>query len=566
MLITTGVPFNINKIKEHNSFQSNIVHQGMDTAGFFDTEFDFLFMNPPYGGDKTKGKEYRFKYSSVQGKGKEKEKTFHVNKEIQSIGIEDDDKVSAGVQLAMATLSKKGGVCCIVLPQGFFFGNSKKLIELRRRLIDDFKVHYIVDIASGEFANTGTKTSMLVFESNIDKTGTIRFLDMNRQVVAQASHDKLTLKRYNLNGTLYKVQETEQWDNMYSLYTLDSICEVRYGKRITKEKDAGTLYPVYGGGGICTYRTDNCNRDGITFKISRDGMSEENCVMMLHGQFWLNDTGLSLHSLTKNMYTEKYVGFWCLQNKKYVYKICSFEGTRGTAQIHIDIDSLKSLQIPLPPLEIQERIVKPIDAWMGMAQAEEKLVDQLEKAVICQIEVMSMNAPRVRLGDVVQIEHGQRITKKDHEGTLYAVYGSGGVTFKTDNFNRDGMTCKIGRFAVSQKNMVQILHGTYWLNDSGFTIKGSNGNMDYFVWYTLLQQSQQIYEQCAQGRGTAQENIDMNMFKDMVIPLPSFEEQQKLQPMFDEIKNKKNMLEIFAVNTNLRFRDRFIFRLPLANT
>jgi type I restriction-modification system DNA methylase subunit len=203
MLITTGVPFNINKIKEHNSFQNNIVHQGMDTAGFFDTEFDFLFMNPPYGGDKTKGKEYRFKYSSLKGVGKEKEKIFHVNKEIQSIGVEDDDKVSAGVQLAMATISKKGGVCCIVLPQGFFFGSSKKQIGLRKRIIEEFKVHYVVDIASGEFANTGTKTSMLVFQKGEGATENINFVNIAGKCLATIHVDEVSRKSFMLNHQIY---------------------------------------------------------------------------------------------------------------------------------------------------------------------------------------------------------------------------------------------------------------------------------------------------------------------------------------------------------------------------
>jgi hypothetical protein len=84
---------------------------------------DYCFMNPPYGGDKTKGKEYKFAYT----KGKGNDKRYLVNEDIQSIGIDDDDKVSAGVQLGMATLSAEGGVCCIVLPQGLLLWRDQEM-------------------------------------------------------------------------------------------------------------------------------------------------------------------------------------------------------------------------------------------------------------------------------------------------------------------------------------------------------------------------------------------------------------------------------------------------------
>jgi type I restriction-modification system DNA methylase subunit len=102
-------------------------------------------------------------------------KKYSVNQEIQSIGIEDDDKVSAGAQLAMATLAP-GGVCAIVLPQGFFFGASKKCMELRKKIAEDYKIWYVVDIASGSFINTGTKSFMLVFQKGVGPTQSVKFI------------------------------------------------------------------------------------------------------------------------------------------------------------------------------------------------------------------------------------------------------------------------------------------------------------------------------------------------------------------------------------------------------
>jgi type I restriction enzyme M protein len=201
LLIQTGTPFNGVKktIQTGHSFQQNItmghgaIHRGL--------LLDYSFMNPPYGGDKSKGKAYKFAYSV----GKGKDKRFLVNQDIQSIGVEDHDKVSAGVQLAMATLAPEG-VCCIVLPQGFFFGASAKAVELRQKLAEEYKIHYVVDIASGSFINTGTKTSMLVFQKGVGPTEKVAFIGLDEKPLVEATLEYLRSKHYSLNYKQYLPQ------------------------------------------------------------------------------------------------------------------------------------------------------------------------------------------------------------------------------------------------------------------------------------------------------------------------------------------------------------------------
>lgn len=71
--------------------------------------------------------------------------------------------------------------------------------------------------------------------------------------------------------------------------TLFDVADVSYGTRVTKKRDAGTRYPVYGGGGA-TFAMDQFNRENC-YIVSRFGMSEE-CVRYVDGPFFLNDSGL----------------------------------------------------------------------------------------------------------------------------------------------------------------------------------------------------------------------------------------------------------------------------------
>ena len=42
--------------------------------------------------------------------------------------------------------------------------------------------------------------------------------------------------------------------------SIESLCNVEYGTRVVRKRDAGTIYPVYGGGGE-TFFLDSFNRE-----------------------------------------------------------------------------------------------------------------------------------------------------------------------------------------------------------------------------------------------------------------------------------------------------------------
>jgi type I restriction enzyme S subunit len=532
LLILTGIPFSGDKIRSANSF-ADAITQGSN-APFKGTEIDYCFMNPPYGGDKSKGKDYKFAYAKkVKDEAGNTIKKFFVNTEIQSIGIEDDDKVSAGVQLAMATLAP-GGVCSIVLPQGFFFGASKKCIELRKKIAEEYKIHYVVDIASGSFINTGTKTSMMVFQRGVGPTEKVSFIGLDEKELVSATLEELRAKHYSLNYKQYLPQSAVEVEG-FEMVKLGDVIELEYGEYITKATTERGDFPSYGGGDA-SYTINKFNRDS-KFVVNKDGMSKQ-CIRFVPGKFWLNHHGWTFSSKNKNPITVNYVGTWLLQNQEMVYNLGN-----GTAQKGMKTTDFLSLQIPLPSLERQQQIVEAIDGWTNLAQNEEASLKMLEKQMMFQVKEMGRGQARVKLGDVCEINHGKRVTKKENIGTIYPVYGGGNDTFRTDNKNREGFTCKVSRFGISEHNCVQTIYGDYWLMDSGFTVKGiSEKTNDPYIYYWLAQSKELVY-QC--GRATAQMNMDMDTFRNLEIPLPSLTEQQTLQSDFDEIRHKHEKIATY---------------------
>ena len=95
----------------------------------------------------------------------------------------------------------------------------------------------------------------------------------------------------------------------WEIGTIEQFCEVEYGTRVVKKRDAGSKYPTYGGGGA-TFFMDMYNRENRMI-IARFGMSEE-CTRFVKGKFFLNDSGLTIIPKDKGSIDEKFLNYQIL--------------------------------------------------------------------------------------------------------------------------------------------------------------------------------------------------------------------------------------------------------------
>lgn len=155
-------------------------------------------------------------------------------------------------------------------------------------------------------------------------------------------------------------------------YGLSDVARVDFGTRVTRKKDQGTDYPVYGGGGA-TFSINAFNRDSC-FIVSRFAMSEE-CVRYVPGKFFLNDSGLSVSTLNPDTLLQEYLDRFLLGSSKQIYAL-----GRGTAQRNLDVDAFKKLTISIPSLDEQKRIVTKLDKVLAdLDQVTENTKDSLNE-------------------------------------------------------------------------------------------------------------------------------------------------------------------------------------------
>ena len=161
----------------------------------------------------------------------------------------------------------------------------------------------------------------------------------------------------------------EDWE----IKNLEDACNIDYGTRVVKKKDAGTKYPVYGGGGA-TFNVDDFNREN-SLVISRFAMSEQ-CTRFVQGKFFLNDSGLTLSSKNGDL-LQDFLNLQMLSLNQTIYDL-----GRGTAQRNLDVPKFRQLKIQYPKsIEEQKRIVSILDkAFAAIDKAKANAEKNLNNA------------------------------------------------------------------------------------------------------------------------------------------------------------------------------------------
>ncbi|WQZ56800.1 restriction endonuclease subunit S [Helicobacter pylori] len=137
---------------------------------------------------------------------------------------------------------------------------------------------------------------------------------------------------------------------------LGEVCEIIRGKRVTKKEilDKGK-YPVVSGGiGFMGYLNEY-NREKNTITIAQYGTA--GFVNWQNQKFWANDVCFSL--IPKETLINRYLYYVLTNMQNYLYSISN----RSAIPYSISSNNIMKITIPIPPLEIQQEIVKILDAF-----------------------------------------------------------------------------------------------------------------------------------------------------------------------------------------------------------
>ena len=149
---------------------------------------------------------------------------------------------------------------------------------------------------------------------------------------------------------------------------LGEVCDIKTGKGVTK-KDAveDGVYPIISGGKTPMDYIDKYNRDANTVTVSRVG-ANAGYVNYLGEKFYLNDKCFSV--IPKIDYIDSKFLYYILKAREQ--QITAMQSLGGVPTINTS--KVGSIEIPIPPLSVQSRIVEILDKFTSLeAELEAEL-------------------------------------------------------------------------------------------------------------------------------------------------------------------------------------------------
>ncbi len=348
--------------------------------------------------------------------------------------------------------------------------------------------------------------------------------------------------------------------------TIEELCNIEYGTRVVRKKDAGTIYPVYGGGGA-TFSMDIFNRED-RMVIARFAMSEK-CTRFISGKFFLNDSGLTISPKSKELIYTKFLNYQIFSLNDTIYSI-----GRGTAQRNLNSEAFKNLNISYPKsFEEQKQIVEILDkAFESIEQAKiniEKNIENTKELFQSRLnEIFSQKGDgweEKELGKLAEFRNGLNFNKSS-KGETFKIVGVSNFkdNFYVDNDSLEEVTIdgklkeldllKNGDIVAVRSNGNPNLIGRCMLlanieekiSFSGFTIRIRLIDKNIYPLFLnyFLKSSYIKNELIKSGNGTDIRNLNQQSLSSLVFKYPlKIEKQKRIVNEIDKLSEQTKQLE-----------------------
>lgn len=287
---------------------------------------------------------------------------------------------------------------------------------------------------------------------------------------------------------------------------------------------------------------------------------------------------LSVIPKDKTLLNTKYL-YYCLQGKRYNVP------TSGISQLTAPM--LKKEKIPIPSLEVQERIVNVLDNFDAICkdlniglpaeiEARQKQYEYYRDLLLTFVEQGNtiltdrqtlikllqyvFGTVYVRLGDVATITRGGNFQKKDfavkgfpciHYGQIYTNYGVyADKTIKNISEEAAEKSKKAVKndivMAVTSENIDDVCKCVAWLGNDEIAVSGHTAiihheqNPKFLAYYF---HTEDFYKQKKKlAHGTKVIEVTPDKLNDIIIPLPGIEEQERIVSVLDRFDTLCNDL------------------------
>ena len=270
------------------------------------------------------------------------------------------------------------------------------------------------------------------------------------------------------------------------------------------------------------------------------------------GKVGINTTGLRLlqnQRVGKFIPSMKYLnnGFlyhYLLTQEKLIYRIAG-----GGAQPNLSSNKLMCLSIPVPPIEVQEEIVRVLNSF---AELEEELEEELEarrrQYAYYRDQLLTFNKPEIQrerellsesikwkaLNDISEIKSGSFVKKDLQDDSFEYPVMNGGIAatgFYRD-YNFEGQSIALSSRGANC-GAVNFMSSRFWAGNSCFVITPNDDSvLVKYLYYVLTSEIPKEIERKKQVAGIPA--LNLNPLGKTLIPLPPLSEQQRIVDILDK--------------------------------
>ena len=463
------------------------------------------------------------------------------------------------LQLFMSALND-GGRCAVIVPDGVLFNESTLHNGTRKYLVENFNLKKVVSLNDDFFLNTGVKTSILFFTKDGQRTGEVDFsqICLKEDQIAETSVIKVSYQRikdsnYSLFVNKYNmIQVSKIVDMKYK--KLGDICDFFSPKYGSNVMDNNGIYKFYNGcsnSPVGTHSEYNYDYDEYLSIIKGGGAGQGKYgdqiglgkVFYLRGRNAISNGHYVLKIRTDDI-LHKYLFYYLKSIKNNIMDLATYTTGLGG----INKTKMSSIEIPIPPLSVQQAIVERLDVLSRNNETSRHMIEEYRQIMKYYVDCQTRNEKEYKLGDICETMSGEYIKSADFIEGPYPVYGGGNVSKHIDRKNRSN-TFIIAKDGVSEE-CVRYVNGDFFLNHHGWTLKYKNQHLQLnkYMYYWLFTNESKLY---MMAKGSAQKGINRESFYTMNCNIPYIDKQQTIVEYCDNLTQMIDKMEQQINNNNV---------------